>query len=242
MHPPLRLISSIYCPTLPQTSHKGEIIRLIRGIIQKYKEFHVKRRLSLLFGTLVALILGVGFFAPVNSANASPATTVCHPDVGDWCLDPRFQAKWQELGGLALGPGYPMSPAFELDWEGHQITAQLYERAAITYDPTLAPAWQIQGALVGRSFVSCGGLSWSSTRPNTLVAAGTNYFVNNGWNLAKHGLVITDPLWQNPDQYTVQYFERARLEWQGDKVMLGRLVAEMMAHNLSGAEIIAGCN
>lgn len=149
-------------------------------------------------------------------------------------LDGKFREYWEKNGGLARF-GYPITEPFEeFSIElGKALTVQYFERNRLELHPENAGTqYEVLLGMLGREFsaiigprpqgaISSGetlevpdGLFFKETG-HSVTAKFYAYWKNNG-GLAQHGLPLTEPTEEiNPidgKKYTVQYFERSRLE------------------------------
>ena len=180
---------------------------------------------------LLALALWCAL-APAAPAAAQGAPTAppppgarVFPETGHW-LAGAFLRAWEAGGGLARF-GYPISPPLADD--GGR-TIQWTERARLEYHPALLAGERVLLGLLGRE-ATAGRASEPAFAPVADSGrAGARYFEPTGhtlaapfrarWEagggLAAFGYPISEPFAErNPDDgqdYTVQYFERARLE------------------------------
>ncbi len=162
-------------------------------------------------------------------------------------IEEPFLSGWLARGGLA-GPGLPLTrPYARQNLTGEWLLVQDFERARLENHPEFAgePA-EILGAPVGRE------LAATHLQPEHFVAsapcqpaadracfAGTDFGVEAGFRdfwLANNGevrfgLPISTEF--NENGVTVQYFERARLEWHpelpsGEQIIAGQIVREQL--------------
>lgn len=181
--------------------------------------------------------------------DSNPPNSDYYPQTGHFLGEP-FRSYWNSHGGLAQF-GYPITDGFqEINSDDGQVyLTQYFERARMEYHPNNPPQYQILLGLLGNTFVpnvtakqpisqlsvSDGGQYFNSTG-HSLSGAFLNYWQNNG-GLAQFGYPITEPFQEvNPADgktYTVQYFERNRLEYHPEnagtpnEVELGLLGTEL---------------
>jgi hypothetical protein len=155
---------------------------------------------------------------------------VYFPEVGH-NVRGRFLAYWKEHGGLPQF-GYPITEEFteESLIDGKSYTVQYFERAEFEYHPENEPPYDVLLSLLGTMEYSSrypGGAPQQT--PNH--SAGSVYFPQTGkrvggsfltyWNrfggLQQQGYPISDEIQEQSKldgkTYTVQYFERAVMEW-----------------------------
>jgi hypothetical protein len=158
-------------------------------------------------------------------------TSVALPTVGVppptvFPVDARFQQFYEANGGLPV-LGLPLSPV--LNSNGRDF--QWFERARLEYWPEFAGTpYEIQFGRLGSEYTT--GIDFPAqpfvvSTPDRVYFRETGhsvgggflrYWQNNG-GLRVFGYPISDELRQtiNGTTYTVQYFERARLEWHADQ-------------------------
>lgn len=179
---------------------------------------------------LVALLLAAFLFnvSDTNQAAQAANNVTYFAPTGHY-MTGSFKTYWEQNGGLEQF-GYPLTEAFrELSpVDGKVYITQYYERAIFEYHPEFARTnYQVLLRLVGnlettgRTFAPTTDLSSNSTRyyfPQTrhsLSGVFKRYWDSRG-GLAVYGYPISEPFQElNPADnktYTVQYFERARLE------------------------------
>jgi hypothetical protein len=186
----------------------------------------------------LVLALAGGLLAPApgpRAAGAAPAE-VCFAETNK-CLRGRFLDYWQINGGLARN-GFPITgERRELLEDGNEYTVQYFERVRLEYHPENQPPYDVLLGFFGRRVerAQFGGansavdLFWQALAPATPLA-GASYFPETGHNLgggfraywtangglAQFGFPLTEERrerLEDGNQYTVQYFERARLEY-----------------------------
>ncbi|CAA9565631.1 MAG: hypothetical protein AVDCRST_MAG88-1864 [uncultured Thermomicrobiales bacterium] len=142
------------------------------------------------------------------------------------CIAGRFLARWRASGGLAIN-GYPLSGEFEQRLEdGQRYLVQYFERTRLEYHPGNRPPEDVQLGQFGRRILM--EVPGAPTAP-VGARAGAVYFRETGHNvapdffafweanggLAQFGYPLTEEFSQRLEdgqEYTVQYFERARFE------------------------------
>lgn len=138
----------------------------------------------------------------------------------------RFRAYWEERGGVNTF-GYPITEEFTApSTDGKPYRQQYFERARMELHPDNTPPYDVQLGLLGVWLTTGRGFARSAA---TSEGGGILYFKESGqtlklfkdkWSnsggLALYGLPISPELQErNPTDgklYTVQYFERNRLE------------------------------
>jgi photosystem II stability/assembly factor-like uncharacterized protein len=184
---------------------------------------------------------------PVSAASSGPQH-VYFSETGH-TLSNGFLVYWQTFGGLAAF-GYPLTEEFQ----EQGLTVQYFERARFEWHPGAAPErYDVLLGLVGNEVTSdrraAGEATFPGamevTRPDCLFFLTTDHNLCGGFRaywqqyggLAQLGYPISDEFVENG--MTVQYFERARLEWHVGvaparyDVLPGRLGADVAErHNL----------
>jgi len=181
--------------------------------------------------------------APVPPAPAAPCAGRRFPETGA-CLGGRFLAYWDAHGGLARN-GYPLDEPFDQRLEdGRTYRVQYFERVRLEYHPeNLAPDDILLGQF-GRRFhpadppvAPVPDADYFPATGHTLAADFRNYWVANG-GLAQFGYPLTEEITEMLEDgraYTVQYFERARLERHPEsldpryRVLLGQFGRRILA-------------
>lgn len=169
--------------------------------------------------------------APLAPPVPLPGTgSITFPETGK-TLSGIFLKYWQEHGGLAQ-QGYPISNVMGevSDLNGKLYTVQYFERAVFEYHPENKPPYDVllsqlgtfqyrnrypHGAPNQRPNNDPGSLFFPQTGKK-LGGAFHYYWLNNG-GLMQQGYPVSDELTERSPldgkEYTVQYFERAVLEW-----------------------------
>lgn len=143
------------------------------------------------------------------------------------CVDPRFFAKWQQRG-LAIN-GYPLSNVlFERLEDGKLYQVQYFERVRMEYHREQSdPNYKVQLGQFGRQILA--GVANAPT-DHAAQKEGYPYFEQTGHNvrpefmdyweahggLDQFGYPLSEEFQQQLEDgntYTVQYFERVRMEW-----------------------------
>ncbi|HEY8602129.1 MAG TPA: hypothetical protein VIL85_27130 [Thermomicrobiales bacterium] len=188
------------------------------------------------FLRLAAITLIVAGFgtAPVSATVTAATAERCFPETG-FCVTGRFLAYWEANGGLARN-GYPISgERAEILEDGQAYRVQYFERVRLEYHAENAPPNDVLLGHFGRrvaraQFSGHGdvGAFWRALAP-VPASPGAAYFAETGHNLAgafltfwqangglaQLGYPLTEErreVLEDGREYTVQYFERARLE------------------------------
>lgn len=231
--------------------------------------------------SLVSLLalLSLTFQASVSRAQSNSRY---FPETGR-TVQGRFLDYWTEHGGLKVH-GLPISEEIQerSDSDGKSYTVQYFEMSLFELHPENVPPYDVLLALLGKSRLKYTYPGYPSgtarEKPNT--SADSRFFPQTGkwvggsflkfWEayggLARFGYPITNELLEpstiKVSLSTVQYFERAVLEWQPgstppDDVMpapLGRVryestyseasgipaYATLLSEHLSGLPVVAG--
>lgn len=211
---------------------------------------HTLRRMSLL-AMLVGLFAMVGGTVPVAAAIPDSApdapTTLFFPQTKQ-VVGGAFLKYWTNNGGLTR-LGFPVSSETQYkDRAGKSWTVQYFERARMEYHPENAGTpyevllGQLGKELAGgrtdapfapvpqsaKNGLNDDGALWFKETQQTLANGFRLYWQANG-GLPIFGYPISQEFTEkNPDDgntYTVQYFERARMEWhpeiKGGSVLIG---------------------
>jgi len=175
----------------------------------------------------------------------------CFAETGQ-CTEGRFLAYWRYNGGLARH-GYPLTQERRERLEdGQEYTVQYFERTRLEYHPDNPPPHDIQIGQLGRRFGAPEPPVAPSTRVGPDVTAEARFFPETGHNLVRFLYYWTQqggvelfglPLGEerverleDGNAYTVQYFERARLEWHPDAPGFRVVVRQFGRHALAGAQ------
>lgn len=195
-------------------------------------------RRRLLLAMLVVAALGVATLAQPAPTRAA---TACFAETG-FCVEGRFLAYWQANGGLARN-GYPLSgERREVLEDGREYTVQYFERVRLEHHPENAAPFDVLLGLFGRRALRAqfggvnnavalfqqalapvaplGGASHFPQTGHNLGGGFRDYWLANG-GLAQFGFPITEERrerLEDGNEYTVQYFERARLEYHPENV------------------------
>jgi len=159
----------------------------------------------------------------------------CFPET-NFCAQGPFLRYWQAHGGLAIN-GYPISNEFlEVLEDGNAYTVQYFERVRMEYHPMNQPPYAILLGQFGRRI--------HPADPPAPRIQGARYFAETGHNvrgrfltywqrkggLAQFGYPLSEEFverLEDGQDYTVQYFERARFEYHPENrppydVLLGQ--------------------
>jgi hypothetical protein len=197
------------------------------------------------------------FLASAALARAAPRER-CFSATG-YCISGEIVAFWEQNGGLAVF-GYPITPLQREQIEGELIDVQWFERHRLELHPSLPPAYRVQLGRLGVERLAQQGRAPSQGGPPP--AEGCRLFPETGhsvcgellraWmsvgveidgrpgtsdseRMALFGLPLTD---EQPETlsdgrtYTVQWFERARMEIHPElptrsRVLFGLLGSEL---------------
>jgi peptidoglycan/xylan/chitin deacetylase (PgdA/CDA1 family) len=181
-------------------------------------------------------------FATVDQMLTHPPSSAPRyfPETNHWLAN-GFLTYWEQFGGLDVF-GYPLTDEIR----EHGTTVQYFERARFEYHPSAIPErYDVVLGLVGDALSKQASqrLPFRPTMPNNnpecTFYPPTNHHLCYGfrdyWQL--HGGLLTFgyPLSEEfiENGVTVQYFERARLEYDptnaADQIRVGRVGAELLA-------------
>jgi hypothetical protein len=194
---------------------------------------------------LMIMLLAVFFagLAPAATAGAQ-SDARCFPETG-YCISGSIRQYWERNGGLAVF-GYPTGPVETMTIEGWTGPAQWFQRDRLE-DHANQGLGVLAGRLgaerlaqLGRPWVPGGG--GINLTPNcrhfpetgyNMCGAFRSYWESNG-GLERFGYPITTEFTEiiEGKPYTVQYFERRRMEWHPENqppfnVLLGLLGNEV---------------
>lgn len=206
--------------------------------------------LALVVATLVLL-------APQASAQTAER---CFPETG-YCISGRIREYWEQNGGLPVF-GFPLGPQQAEQIEDQTYQAQLFERVRMELHPENARPYDVLLGRIGVTALEQQARDWFSF-PKSPAKADCRFFPDTGHNvcgailqawqasglefdgqagksfeesLALFGLPLSDEITEviEGQEYTVQWFERARFELHPENappynVLLGRLGAETRA-------------
>ena len=169
---------------------------------------------------------------------------------GPFCIAGRFLSYWQKHGGL-MRFGVPLSSEGRerLD-DGNEYVVQYFERARLELHPENAPPYDVLLGQIGRHF--------HPADPPATPLPDARYFPETGHNLytgfrdywearggfAAFGLPLSEEFTErleDGNDYTVQYFERARFEWHPEnpapyRVLLGQLGRRLQSPLIPGPQ------
>jgi hypothetical protein len=207
-------------------------------------------------GTLLLAVI-CALLAPPHATRAGGVAQACFAETGQ-CIQGRFLDYWQGNGGLAQF-GYPLTGEQpELLEDGKTYTVQYFERARFELHPENAAPNDVLLGQFGRRVLAgrFGGDVAAYRRAIAPVPASGQgrYFPETGHNvggrflayweanggLARFGLPLAEEAAERlfaGNTYTVQYFERARLEYHPEnagtpyEVLLGQFGRQILAEN-----------
>lgn len=203
---------------------------------------------------------------PGSSAGAQTGER-CFPETGV-CISGPIRAFWERNGGLAAF-GFPVAPQQAQQIEGRTVQAQWFERNRLELHPENAAPYDVQLGRLGADRLAQTGRDWFAF-PKGSQHNGCRFFAETGhsvcgdflarWqaggieldgrrgtstaeNLALWGLPLSEPQQEtlgDGKQYTVQWFERARLELHPENqppynVLLGLLGNEVLGNTAQPA-------
>jgi len=196
------------------------------------------------------LVAGGGYGGGASAELYGEARQVgaCFAETGRCLADP-FLAYWQQHGGLAQF-GFPLTDErWETLEDGRPYVVQYFERARFERHPENAPPYDVLLGQFGRQLYL---LDPAFPRANAAdPLPGAAYFAETGHNvrgrfldywganggLAQFGLPLSEEIrerLEDGQDYTVQYFERARLELHPESaapydVLLGQFGRRILA-------------
>ncbi|MGA7671645.1 MAG: hypothetical protein WBW04_14555 [Nitrolancea sp.] len=204
------------------------------------------------FQPVFAIVLIFALFASIaidlpasaGAAPSAPPDQVYFPETGHY-LSYGFLDYWRLHGDLAQF-GYPITD--ELTDPGSGYTEQYFERAVFEWHPDAPSGWQIQLRRLGADTASNrlneppftandqrdDGCSYFSQTGHQICGHFLNYWESNG-GLDSYGYPLSDAFTEQ--DFTVQYFERARFEWHPENagtpyaVLLGLLGRDAAARD-----------
>ncbi len=168
-----------------------------------------------------------------------------------------FQDYWQRNGGLSIF-GFPVSDEFvERGEDGNDYTVQYFERHRFEFHPENAAPYNVLLSRLGVDTLARGGRDWQvfgrsipqagcvyfNQTQQSVCEPFLSYYRTHGLefdgrpgktpaeSLALFGLPISGPQVEtlsDGQQYTVQWFERARFESHNTGVLLGLLSDELV--------------
>ena len=198
------------------------------------------RRLVVTTTIALALVLSGLAVAPLRSAEAQAERYF--PETG-FTVRGRFLEPWTAYGGLAIN-GYPITgERIETLEDGTQYTVQWFERVRMELHPENAPPNDVLLGQFGRILHPAdppvapipGMVFFPETGHNVPPDFAAYYAANGG--LSQFGYPLSEEfreLLEDGNVYTVQYFERARLEWHPEnsaewRVLLGHFGRRILA-------------
>jgi YVTN family beta-propeller protein len=191
-------------------------------------------------------------------AQAAPGPERCFAETGK-CVRGLFHAYWVEHGGLERQGIAVTDEIDEVDpASGKTYRVQYFERSRFEYHQELVntPFVVLLGAIGRQEFGATypqGRAATGTGRDGGACFGETGFCIRDGafrsyWErtggLAQHGYPISDEFaetLEDGEQYTVQYFERARFEYHPTKpeafrVLLGRLGVQQFAARYPGGQ------
>ena len=186
---------------------------------------------------------------PGACAATGPATALVDPNnlyfpETKHNLHGAFRAYWEAHGGVRV-LGYPISEEFtDVSTDGNTYLQQYFQRARMEYHPEYKPPYDVQLGLLGR-WVTAGRVFAPVPASRALFFDQTKHNVDifrdwwqNQSGLSVAGFPISEEIQEvnaaDGKTYTVQYFERNRLEYHPEakgttnEVMLGLLGVEYL--------------
>lgn len=211
-------------------------------------------RISLLLLLLIGLGLGLTSAVPAEAQTAER----CFAETG-FCISGRIREYWEQNGGLPVF-GLPISAQAEIQADGTSVEAQWFERNRIELHPENARPYDVLLGRLGVDRLQQQGRDWFAF-PRSEPQSECRYFAETGHNvcgdflsawrangveldgqpgkteaesLALFGLPLSDAQVETIEgqEYTVQWFERARFELHPENappynVLLGLLGTEV---------------
>jgi len=178
-----------------------------------------------------------GFYL-LGPFSEAPGTTLGPPNSPAYYVAAPFLAYWRTHGGLAL-LGYPLSRELDVQLEdGKSYRVQYFERARLEYHPENAAPDNILLGQLGRAIHPADPPVPSKNDPFFMYFPETGHNVEKRFlgfwgrgGLAQFGYPLSEEFTErlaDGNEYTVQYFERARLEYHPEnppdyRVLLGQL-------------------
>ncbi len=218
------------------------------GNVERQAEMRKQRLVLALF--MVATLAGGALARPPHAR----AAEACFPETG-FCIQGRFLDYWTANGGLARN-GYPLSDERRERLEGgNEYTVQYFERVRLEYHPENPPPYDVLlgqfGRRVLRDHFNYDVTGYQATIAPVAPLPGQTRFPETGHNLgggfldywqangglAQFGYPLTEAFEQYlpaAGRYTVQYFERARLEYHPENaapynILLGQFGRSALA-------------
>ncbi len=164
---------------------------------------------------------GPGRAVASTSFVVTPSRRQCFSQTSN-CLDGIFLEYWQAHGGLAIN-GYPITEPIRITLEdGDTYIVQYCERTRLEYHPENAWPYDVLLGQFGRRIhpadppaARLAGATYYAETGHNLRAGFREYWNKNG-GLTTFGYPITEEIQEQLEDgrvYTVQYFERARMEY-----------------------------
>lgn len=180
-------------------------------------------------------------FAPSAAggvAHAQQDDARCFPETG-YCISGRIRDFWEQNDGLTVF-GYPITEQYQEIIEGQPVQVQWFERNRLELHPEFDPPYDVLLGRLGVDALEQQGVNWFTFDKGEPVT-GCRYFAETehtvcddflqAWNsngleldgvagsseaesLALFGMPISEPRPEilDGEEYTVQWFERARFE------------------------------
>ncbi len=199
----------------------------------------------------LALLPGVGRPDGVSSAQSDQR---CFVET-DQCISGAIRTYWESNGGLPVF-GLPITAQRLEDVEGRSLQVQWFERDRLE----IQPAGEVTAGRLGVRLLELEGRPWQTFAQVTAadVAANCTFFAETEhsmcnpflsyWNeqggLERFGLPVTEPFIEaiEGQPYTVQYYERRRMELHpglpASPILLGLLGVEVLALQGTGRPTI----
>ena len=211
----------------------------------------VRALLALLLTSLVLVLATLPAAAATPPANDVGPNRVYFPQTGHY-LAYGFLDFWHHNGGITTF-GYPITE--EIIDPSSGLTVQYFERAMFEWHPEASAEWRVQLRRIGSELTDT-RRAQSAFRPVTAMTdtsctfypqtghrlcSGFRSFWNREGGLPIFGYPISEEF--NEGGYTVQYFERVRIEWHRDLTgtpfevqlgLLGNAAAQRYGVNTEG--------
>ena len=187
-----------------------------------------------------------------------PRRERCFPETG-FCVGGRFLEYWEATGGLSRH-GYPLSKEFQQRLEDGQLyTVQYFERVRLEWHPQNPPPYDVLLGQFGRRILATVPDAPTAPVPADPANQYGRYFPETGHNvrgsfagyweafggLAQFGYPLSEEFEERLEDgnvYTVQYFERARLERHPEvqaqwNILLGQFGRRILAETTGGPNL-----
>lgn len=223
-------------------------------------------RYHFVWGLTLCLTVILCLSADAQRAVQAQSDERCFPETG-YCISGRFREFWEQNGGLSVF-GLPITPQ-QAEVIGEQpLQVQWFERTRLELHPENTSPYDVLLGRLGVDRLDQQGRNWF-TFPQSVPHPGCRFFSETGhnvcgdilatWrangleldgqsgksdaeNLALFGLPLSDAQIEtlsDGKQYTVQWFERARVELHPENappyhVLLGLLGSEVYAERSAG--------